>query len=33
MNWRMGTPLLIDIDRRIVTRVTPSCPLWLRKYA
>jgi hypothetical protein len=32
-NWRMGTPLLIDIDRQIVTRVIPSSPLWLRKYA
>jgi hypothetical protein len=33
-NWRLpGNPVLIDVRHQIVTRVSPSSPLWLRRYA
>ena len=33
-NWdTTGEPLLIDIRRQIVARVTGSQPLWFRRYA
>ncbi len=33
-NWQLpGAPVLIDVRNQICTRITPSSPLWLRRYA